>query len=799
MSLGRLTSSIAGRIQERRAGWRRSQTLRLPGLSEKVEVFRDEAGTPHVYAQNRLDLFRAQGFVVARERGFQLDFSRRAVGGRLAEILGPRPVGWESLTVHLRDRTVADADLLLRTLGLYRAAEASLERLLPESRAVLDAYADGVSAAFARMKRRLPFEMRLLGYRPEPWRPADSIAVLKGMAFELSLAWRAVILFDAIARRLGDDRERLMRLFPQWPEHAPPPAAWNTLRDASAEAIALEESFRSFTALGGAHVGSNAWVVSGALTASGKPILCGDPHLMLTAPSPHFAIHLSCPDLEVAGSAVPGIPGVIIGHNRDIAWSMTSACGSDADVFVEEFDLERSQYRTGPDTWAPLETRIEIIHVKGEASPRRHLVRSTRHGPLIHDVTRSLGARPRFGHALSWTGMDASRDLDGLLQLQTAACWSDLRAALRHHHAPAVNFVYADRAGHIGWQLAGAFPVREDGSDGSLPTDGASDHARWSRYLTLDELPHLFDPPTHQIVSANTKPVDDRYPWPLGHTFEPYFRYQRIQQLLSARAAVKKLEVEDMPPIQMDQRSLWAERVLDRFLRPALSAAPIEDPLEKSARDILLGWDGEARVDSVGAAIFYVTFDRLMQAILRREIEDDLLFAYLELTNLAVLPMERLLETEDPPLLPRADRPAVAHRALRAAIAELRARLGPDPARWRWGAIHPLWHRHRMHEVVALRPMLSIGPFAVGGDGMTVNNAFHLHSRPFEVVLGAGLRVIIDLADFSRSRFILNSGSSGNPASPRYRDHAARWAEGRYFPLRFGADGRIGAPEELLP
>ncbi|MFO0727337.1 MAG: penicillin acylase family protein [Myxococcota bacterium] len=803
-NLGHLASRISaqlGKVQDQAKRLRKKKTLELDGLSAPVEVFWDEGGFPHLYAESADDLYLAQGFVVGRERSFQMEFTRSAVSGRLAELLGPRPAPWESLTVHLKGRSLAEADLFLRTLGLRRGAERSLAIASPKARRALERYASGVTQAFASMGRRLPTEFQLLRHTPGPWLPVDSISVIKGMAFELSLAWRAVLLFDAIARQCGDDVQRMRALFPRWPDYAKPPAQWNALRDDTAATVALEEAYRRFTASGGAHAGSNAWVVSGAHTKTGKPILSGDPHLMMTAPAPHMGMHLSCPEFESAGSAIPGIPGISLGHNRHLAWTMTASCASDADVFVEEIDLAARTYKVD-DRDVPLESRVEEIKVKGGESIRGEIF-ETRHGPLVHTLTRPLSGHhaPGLGHALCWIGQQATTDIDCLIDLQTAHDWPSFRSALSKLGSPQLNFLYADTEGHIGWQMAGGFPVRRDGSDGLLPSSGKDDRAGWVRMLSLDELPHLYDPPNGMIVSANTKPVDDSYPHVLGHTFEPYFRYRRIHDLLHERRALHPLGVEDMAIIQNDGRSLWAEKVFERFLLPALEKLEFDTPELQEMKRILMAWDGRPDKDSAGAAIFYATMDHVGQLILRRHFgSEDLLIAYLELLNISVMPLERIFEEDDPPLLKGLNLGLIVKEALLKARAELVDAMGSDPVHWRWGAIHQLWHRHRMHDVKALRALVSIGPFEVGGDGFSVNNAHFLRSQPYEMVLGPGIRMIYDLAQWDDSKLILSTGNSGNLLSPRYRDHAALWADGRYHPLRFSrAMARTGREETLGP
>jgi len=783
-SAGSFASGLAGRLAQLGDRFRRGTTraLALTGLEKPVEVRWDEAGTPHVFAENRRDLFRAQGYVIGKARAFQMEFNRRAASGRLAEMLGRHPVGWRELTVHLRDRSTPDADLLLRTMGLRRAAEASLKLHSAPSLEALNCYAAGASQAFAA---HTPLEARLLKTTIAPWTPVDSLTLVRGMAFELSFSWRSVLLYDAIAHRLHDDPVRMRALFPAWPADDRPPTTWDALRSISADTIATEEAMRELTAMGGAHAGSNAWAVAGSRSASGKPIVCSDPHLMLQAPTPHFAIHLSCPDFEVAGSAIPGIPGVVFGHNRHVAWGITASCASDADAFVEEVDFGKKVYRT-EEGWAPLESRLERIEIMGEKHPWEVEVFSTRHGPLIHHATQALAGQKAtrgFAHALRWIGQDPAADLDALLGINEAIDWVSFRNALAKLHAPQLNFVYGDTAGHIGWQLTGSFPVRKDGSDGLRPTDGKTDAAGWSRYLTLDELPHVFDPPSGFVVSANTKPIDQAYPFPLGHTFEPPFRYDRISALIEAHP---KHDVASMRAIQNDAHSLWAERVHARIVRPALLAMTARGRTE-ALRKRLADWDGVPRATSVEAALFYALHDHLVHGLVDDTLGDTLAIAYLELLNVAVLPIERLLEADDPIILHGKNVQDRVEKALIAAEKQLEEKLGSNVEAWTWGRLHVLWHRHRMHDVPALGKVVSIGPFYRPGDGFSVNNAHWFHSRPHNVLLGPGVRLIMDTGGWERTRVVLSTGSSGDPLSPRYRDHAVVWAEGRDFSLGFGA------------
>ena len=760
---------------------RRRGGTAVPGLRSDVEVLYSAGGVPHVYASSPDDLFFAQGWLTARERLWQMDVLRRAAQGRLAEIFGDRPVAWRDLGVLLRGRTTVDVDHLVRLAGVAGAARASLPLLSAGARHALERYAEGVNARIADEGPAL--ECRLLRYRPEPWTPVDSLCVQKLLAFELAPAWRAVLVVEALRGALGDD-ERLRALLPlALPGRSP-------LVPAAAPLAALAAAEERHAALGGAHAGSNAWAVGAGRSASRAPLLCNDPHLPLTAPGPFFVAHLSAPGgvsddgaehgYDVAGATLPGVPGVLAGHNREIAWGITLVLAQDADLYAETLDGD-GRYRAG-DGWEPLDVRREAMVVRGRSDPAIRLVRSTRHGPLLTDV---LDAPSEGGPAIAlrWTGQAASREMDALLAINRAESWPEFREALRLHGAPALHFCYADRAGHIGYQLAGLVPSRTDGAPLAL-RDGATDPG-WNRFVPFDELPCLFDPPDELIATANQQVVDDTYPHHLTHLAEPPWRYERIRSRL---ARARRLTPEEMAALQTDLHSGWAARLCEVALVPLATedAGAMLTPRAKEALARILAWDHVARPDSDGAALFYLFHDALVRELLEDALGKDNLRAWLELLNASVLPIERLLVEGDDTWFGAGGRRAACARALDRAAERIAEQLGPDPAEWRWGALHTARLRHALHELRPLRRLLSPGPIETGGDGMTVNSGHFVHAAPFEHRVGAAYRQIFDLADWDRARVITCSGQSGDPLSRRYADHLPLWHAGEYLPLPFG-------------
>ena len=439
--------------------------LRLPGLSAPVTVRRDALGVPHIEAASVPDLMRAQGYVTAQDRMWQMDLLRRRAKGQLAEAFGPAAL-------------VADRDV--RTLGLGDAARRAWPHVPPDLRALVEAYADGVNAWLSTHADALPLEFRVLRYAPGPWEPAVSLAVGKLLALDLAQGWEDEALRARAYDRLPADVQAMLfpKLFAQdriLVGHDVPVAA-------AADGDAMTETAR----------GSNNWVISGAHTATGLPLLANDPHLALGVPSIWAAVHLTAPDMDVAGVVLPGTPGVTLGRNRRIAWGCTNVEDDSADLYVEEFDpRDPDLYRTA-EGWERVQVRHEPIRVReGTLSSTwrtvDHAVRSTRRGPLV-----TIGARR---YALRWTALaDDAVELTAFARLQRAGNWDEFRDAVRQFPGPAQNFVYADVDGHIGWYAAGRLPIRRAG-DGARPYPGPSPDGDWLGFVPFDELPHVFDPP----------------------------------------------------------------------------------------------------------------------------------------------------------------------------------------------------------------------------------------------------------------------------------------------------------------
>ncbi|MFQ5456879.1 MAG: penicillin acylase family protein [Myxococcota bacterium] len=789
----RMLSTVLGAVLRTMAKPSLPQTrgeVKLPGLGAPVRAFRDENAVPHVYASNEIDAFRAQGFLHAQDRLFQMDFSRRAARGMLAEIVGPVDAPWEDLTVHLKGATMVDMDHFVRILGLAQAAEESAKTYSETMIARMEAYARGVNDCIAHMGKKLPVEFKVLRYTPEPWTMTDTLVISKLLSLQLSTSMRTILALEGLRERFPEGDRRLRDLFPAYPQDGPVkvrvkhpvPTHGMDLR----QILALEQHFREFVGGGGAHLGSNAWAVSGDRSSTGKPILCSDPHLLLLAPSVWYLNHLNAEDedLNVIGSSLPGAPGVVIGHNARIAWGMTNVMADDADIYIEEVHPEDTRrYRAGND-WVDMEVRQEVYKVKGGREETRD-IRTTRHGPVITDTVAGRVC-PGIAHealTLKWTAHAASSDFEAFYQLAHAGNWDDAKEAMRHWGGSPLNMIYADVDGNIGYAMTGRIPLRRAGK-GLLPIDGRpAEENEWEGYVPYDLHPNVLNPEEGYVASANNKIVDDSYPFYITDLWEPPYRVMRIREMIESR---EKHTPDDMGRMHMDVVAVQARA----FIRDVLASEDVERWLEDSiirkAWKILIDWDGACTTDSVASAIWHMFFAVFMERRLKDHLGEDLYWAYMELINQPVIPLENVAREGRAWWFDRPDGHAMElSQTLEEAVDRLREKFGRDMRAWTWGRMHTLVMKHPLGQVPVLAPFFNIGPFETPGDSTTVNNGQFFHAHPWTHEAGPSYRQICDLSDWDASMFVNYTGQSGNPRSPHYRDLTRKWLRGEYVPMRF--------------
>lgn len=773
-------------------------STRVVGLHGPVEIIRDRWGVPHIYAEDEDDLFFAQGYVHAQDRLWQMELQRRMGAGRLSEVLG--------------DVTLP-VDRFTRTLGLNRAAEDELASLPAETSRALEAYAAGVNAWMRQRAGQWSLEFTLLRFAPQPWRPVDSLYWSKFMTLVLSGNWASEILRARLAVKLG--AELAADLEPAYPADnptvvsgpglpagaQPPPNGWRS--PAVLEALKLVESLlRSGppppmpTAPPPAGVirlnpgASNQWVVSGARTASGRPLLANDTHMAVAMPSIWYQTHLDGGRYHVAGVSLPGVPGVLVGHNQRCAWGLTTAWQDAQDLFIERINPTNPAEYEFAGQWRPMQTVQEVIGVKGWSEPEVVEVKLTRHGPM---VSKLLGESTPL--ALRWVAQDPADMLGAVLGYNRAANWQEFRAALATWAAPAHNFVYADVDGHIAYLQAGWMPVRAQGY-GIAPAPGWTGEHEWQRFLSLDELPQTLDPASGWLGAANNLVVDASYPHFLSADLENPSRAARLVELLTARDQVS---AADFAAMQRDTFSAQAQR----FVRHLLPIQPT-NTREAAALDLLRDWDCHITADSVAATLYETIRLCALHEMFDRHL-GELANAYVGVDPSPLgdtgtyhdRSFVRLLEIlddkkgssvwlRDPESgIPQPARETL-HRALRIALKQLKEHLGPDMATWTWGRLNHIHFAHPLGSVKPLHLLFNRGPYPMAGDRDTLLRATGKPAFPFPpVAVVDALRFIADLSDWDRCQIIVPGGQSGHVASSNYADQIPLWREGQMLTLPF--------------
>jgi penicillin amidase len=746
-----------------------SGTLLVPGLTDEVRVVRDRWGIPHIYAKNVDDLFFAQGFVQAQDRLFQIDLWRRSTQGRLAEILGADYV---------------DRDRLTRLMRYRGDMNAEWESYAPDTRRIATRFVAGINAQIATIGEQLPEEFAVAGYRPEPWQPEDLLSRAEGFAMTSNAndeVFRARVTAAA-------GLERTTMLLPLDPTvSAPPPtgidlsAAAATLRPALA-AIGAPARFGPAAApvaaafldwqRRAAREGSNNWVISGAKSATGKPMLANDPHRNLDHPSLRYLVHLNAPGWNVIGSVVPWFPGVAIGHNDRIAWGLTIFAADVQDLYVEELNPTNPRQVKSGGRFVDMEAVKDQIRVKGrtEAVAVEHLY--TAHGPVV-----AIDAQRNLAYALRWVGSEpGTAGYLGALALDRAASWQEFRSALQRWKVPGENFVYADVDGNIGYQAAALVPVRPNWQ-GVYPVAGATGDHEWQGWRTLDELPHELNPDAGFLATANHNTLGSGSPPNIGYSsWSVPARINRIREVLSGRRA---LTIDDLARLQHDPTPWNAEQLV-----PLLQPLSFKDAKTEQARTMLLAWDRRLTQDSAAAALYVFWEQALFRQLVESRLDPALAAEYIQRVETHVL----VPTLTKPPTVwfgasPAKGRDHLLESALAEAVAALTQTLGADMTRWAWGQIHTATFQHALASTGdAARLRFNIGPFPRAGYGDTVFATSGSGSRQTD---GATFREVMDLADWDRSIGSSAPGQSGQPGSPHFNDLAKLWAAEQYFPYSF--------------
>ncbi|MFD7710326.1 penicillin acylase family protein [Streptomyces sp. NPDC059786] len=840
-------------------------SIELSGLSGPVDVKRDGYGIPQIYASSDEDLFMAQGYVQAQDRFYEMDVRRHMTSGRLSEMFGKGQV---------------KNDEFLRTLGWHRVAQKEYDTKLSDStKKYLQAYAKGVNAYLkGKDGADLSLEYAALGftndYKPEKWTPVDSVAWLKAMAWDLRGNMQDEIDRSLMTSRLGP--KQIADLYPDYPysrnktivqegQYDEVTQTWSQSSSSSSSGSAAgtglaggteaPSGFQSQlsglydvlddvpTAVGvnGNGIGSNSWVVDGDHTITGKPLLANDPHLSASLPSVWYQMGLHCRSVnakcqyDVAGYTFAGMPGVVIGHNQDIAWGLTNSGVDVSDLYLEKLTGDGYQY---DGKVVPFTTRKEKIDVAGGKS-KTIVVRETGNGPLLSDrddelvkvgkkATVDTAAPDRgdgYGISLRWTALEAGNTMDAVFELDKASDWTEFRKASESFEVPSQNLVYADTDGNIGYQLPGRIPTRGKG-DGSLPSPGWDSKYRWTGYIDQDELPYEYNPKRGYIVTANQAVVDeDKYPYTLTTDWGYGARSQRITDLIESKIkGGGKISTDDMRQMQLDNSSEIA-----KLLVPKLLDIDVSDPDVRQAQKLLEGWDYTQDADSAAAAYFNATWRNILKLAFGNKLPKELRVKgqclsvdRVDTTGPAdedqkvrecgerdadqAQPdggdrwfevVRKIIDDEDNDWWQspksRTDkatdtRDELLGRAMKDARWELTAKLGKDIDTWSWGRLHRLFLKNQTLGTEGpslLKYALNRGPWKLSGGEATVNATGWNAAGGYNVVWVPSMRMVVNLGDLDKSKWINLTGASGHAYSAHYTDQTEKWVKGELLSWSF--------------
>jgi penicillin G amidase len=682
-------------------------------VSAQATIARDALGVPHIGAGQWEDAIFLQGYTTAQDRLWQMDVLRRLAAGELSEVFG-------SSTLEL--------DREARRMRIRHIAEEHVRTLPSDDRAVFAAYARGVNYFIETHRNALPLEFTLLGYDPRPWSIADSVLCGLQMYRSLTSTWREQLRKAAMLA--GGDPAKVALLYPA----------------------------RAGTEF---QPGSNAWVVSGKFTASGKPILANDPHLEWSIPATWYQVHLKAPGLDVTGVSLPGVPGVIIGHNQRIAWGVTNLGFNVQDLYIEKIDPQNGRYLfRGQVEQARSES--EWIRVKG-ARPVEFRQWVTRHGPVAFSEN---------GHYLALQWAAAARDgfAFPFLDLDRAANWKEFTAALARYPGPGQNFVYADVDGNIGYQAAGILPIRKN-YDGDVPVDGASGDFEWEGYIPFDQLPAFYNPPRGWIVTANQNPFPENFPFRVSGDFGAPYRSREIRDRLLARSGWKP---PDMLDVQKDVysgfSSFLAARIVAAYDRKKGAKPEIGDAIK-----LLRSWNGQMEKRTPAPLLITLAYNQLRDAAVRAAWPGakatDIYQPYM-----APVAIQKILESGGRGFFRDQDDALLA--ALAAAIDEGRRMQGGNVARWDYGRYNLLSIKHPVgSRLPVFGSYFNIGPVEMSGSGTTIKQT--------SVVLGPSMRFVADLGNWDGSFNNIDIGQSGQILSRHYKDQWDAYYVGRSFPMQF--------------
>ncbi len=741
-----------------------NKNIVIEGLENDVEIFRDKYAIPHIYAKTETDLYCAVGYVMAQDRLWQMDLIRRATQGRLAEIFGNEYI---------------DVDLMLRSLQIDEKSNMVLDSTNSEMKATLEAFSKGVNQYIETNKKKLPFEFRLRNYTPDAWTPANSLNIIGFMAWDLGTAWKSEIIIHQLKEVLNE--EQYKSLIPSFTNdiatydyHIKPDT---NLLNIEEELIGYNSKIEKLgvTAFGG----SNNWAVSGKKSTTGKPILANDMHLNLSIPGTWYQMHIVLKGkYDVTGLAVPGAPGIIAGHNQNIAWGMTNVMLDDMDFYVETINPDNTKQYKFNGVWKDMKVVKEIIKThEGEEYEKEILF--THRGPIISDFKEVKNQ----AISMRWLGNEFSNEYKAVYQLNKANNWNDFLNAIKNFACVSQNFIYSDKEGNIGLHVGAKVPIRKGDHFSIYP--GETDEYDWKGFIPFDSLPQEYNPECGFVASANSKSAPEDYPYYLSHYFYQPYRLTRIKEMLNAK---EKLSVEDMKNMHGDFQSKLVEKFLPKII---FEVSKIQDQNQtvKTATKILSKWDGNIVAQSGAAAIFEEFYIIFIKNMIKDEMGDKLYEKYINyriLTNSIfeytwLNPFSSWTDNITTPDT-KEDFAEIVKISYLETIDSLKIKLGNNPETWEWGKMHKfeLEHPFAKVKILNLAFKLKTKAYEIGGSHHTVAPYAYSFNDLYKINFGASHRHIFTLDNWATSQTIIPTGNSGQPASKHYCDQTELYVKNQY-------------------
>lgn len=788
-------------------------TVRLSGLNQPVEIYRDSYGIPHIYAADEHDLFMAMGYVHAQDRFWQMDFWRHIGSGRLSEMFG---------------ETQLETDEYLRTMGWARVAEQELVNSNDELRVILQSYADGVNAYLVQNKgASISLEYAILklmnpDYEPEPWIPLHSMTWGKAMAWNLGGNMSTEIQRATLLPKIGG--ARLAEIYPAYPENHPTIVPSLTgfqaeepreeIRESLMipqllEGIATKNQLINDLLVGGfSGIGSNNWVIDGDHTLSGLPLLADDMHLGAQMPSIWYEIGIHCQPVSQScrfnsvGYSFTGIPIVVVGHNDHIAWGVTNLGPDVQDLYLEKINPENPLQYQYNDSWQDMQVVEEVIEVAGGESVSIS-IRYSRHGPVLSDASDELQALAMSNSpdpssplaiSLRWTALDPGTLIESGIQINLATNWEEFRQALSLWDAPSQNFVYADLEGNIGYQTPGRIPIRAKG-DGSFPVPGWTDEYEWVDFIAFNDLPRSFNPEQGYLATANNAVVGQEYPYLLTTEWDAGYRANRIVEMIESKST---LSSDDIQEIHGDNHN-----AMGPLFVPLLLQLEFEDEKVETAVETLADWDFQNHMDSQPAVIFNAFFRHLII----RTFEDELPSDWLPMSSRAFLVFENLVEDPTNAWWDDLRTPEIENMqdilllALQDGYAEAEALLGSDPTQWSWGDMHTITFENETlgrSGIGLIEALFNRGPYQTSGGASIINATGANEKLGYQVLSVPSQRMIIDMEDYTNSVSVHTTGQSGHAFHKHYDDMIDLWRHIEYHPMLWTREQVEAESEALL-